>query len=579
MLKKAYLFTVFFLIGLFSANPLAAQTQTQTDVERSLLPDIDPQDIEIRSQFQARFPGLSRQPILGFNPRPRVYQIDPDRVPYIESEEEQLANLPMGQLARPESPHYNPLGYAPPKYAFVRAGVGSDVTPEADIFAIGRIDDGHWVSGNLRHHSSGGHEETVETSYRNLQATIRSYNRLTDQARLQIHGGIESDFNHQLATESPDSLFTGFNSRTERLGFHGGAEVTVSQTSLSGVNAYLSGYGNNFSLSSELPALNNFSASDWGVNAGAEYSMLGQNINELFRFGLDVDAGADSPADSSSQGWSVTTLSGVYERLFNYRTDVKIRAGLSGVTDSEHDFKFYFTPEAEIKHTFFRGFNIRGHAYGKPSYQTFSDVYRENRFFDFGNPGVHQYEMAALGEIQVEPFIGTKISGGVSYKHVSNHLYYTRRTAPMGITEIERGYYRTNYNNASIFSIFGGIAQDLKPEVIWLSANAFIRDHTLSGIDGNIPYTETLTVSSTISFRPVRDLLIEGWGDFNSGRENEYGRSLSSYVTLGGRFEFSLNENFGIYGKLLNILNEEYEYWDGFQEHGFRGFVGITILL
>src|SRR5690625_6229989 len=93
--------------------------------------------------------------------------------------------------------------------------------------------------------------------------------------------------------------------------------------------------------------------------------MLGQNINEIYRAGLDVRAGAATPADSSSQGWSVTTLSGTYERLFNYRTDVKISAGLSGVTDSEHDFKFYFSPRAEIKHTFFRGFNIRGLAYGE----------------------------------------------------------------------------------------------------------------------------------------------------------------------------------------------------------------------
>src|SRR5690625_2711202 len=130
MLKKVLLITGLLLTGLFFAEQLAGQTQTQADVERSLLPDIDPQDIEIRSQFQARFPGLSRQPILGFNPRPRVYQIDPDRIPFIEDEEAQLANLPMGRLDRPDSPEYNALGYAPPKYAFIRAGVGSDITPE-----------------------------------------------------------------------------------------------------------------------------------------------------------------------------------------------------------------------------------------------------------------------------------------------------------------------------------------------------------------------------------------------------------------------------------------------------------------
>jgi len=44
---------------------------------QNLLPDINPQDIEIRGVFKASFPGIRRQPYLGFNPKPRVYRIDP----------------------------------------------------------------------------------------------------------------------------------------------------------------------------------------------------------------------------------------------------------------------------------------------------------------------------------------------------------------------------------------------------------------------------------------------------------------------------------------------------------------------
>ena len=54
----------------------------ETPTPGSLLPDIDPQDIEIRGEFSARFPGIMRQPILGFSPRPRVFQIDPNRMPF-----------------------------------------------------------------------------------------------------------------------------------------------------------------------------------------------------------------------------------------------------------------------------------------------------------------------------------------------------------------------------------------------------------------------------------------------------------------------------------------------------------------
>src|SRR5690625_7731725 len=93
MLKKVLLITGLLLTGLFFAEQLAGQTQTQADVERSLLPDMDPQDIEIWSQFQARFPGLSSQAILGFNHRRRVYQLAYTRSTPIIDSFAPLANL------------------------------------------------------------------------------------------------------------------------------------------------------------------------------------------------------------------------------------------------------------------------------------------------------------------------------------------------------------------------------------------------------------------------------------------------------------------------------------------------------
>ena len=54
-----------FLFFLISGVDAFAQTGS---TQNSLLPEIDPQDIEIRSEFRARFPGIRRQPILGFNP-------------------------------------------------------------------------------------------------------------------------------------------------------------------------------------------------------------------------------------------------------------------------------------------------------------------------------------------------------------------------------------------------------------------------------------------------------------------------------------------------------------------------------
>jgi len=135
----ALLLTSFTLFA--GVKAVAQDAQQQTGTQQTLLPEIDPQDIEIRSQFQARFPGLRRQPILGFNPRPRVFQIDPNRTPFFEDEETVVANLPIGVLDRPEPPRYMPLGYSDPQNGFARIGIGSYFTPEADVYAVGRLNE------------------------------------------------------------------------------------------------------------------------------------------------------------------------------------------------------------------------------------------------------------------------------------------------------------------------------------------------------------------------------------------------------------------------------------------------------
>ncbi|HKL18603.1 MAG TPA: hypothetical protein VJ905_06530, partial [Halalkalibaculum sp.] len=111
-----------FLFFLFLAVLTIPSVAQQQDTENSLLPEIDPQDIEIRSQFRARFPGIRRQPILGFDPTPRVYQVDPNRQPFMETQEQVVANLPVSELSRPNPPAYNPMRYSENIQAYSRLG-------------------------------------------------------------------------------------------------------------------------------------------------------------------------------------------------------------------------------------------------------------------------------------------------------------------------------------------------------------------------------------------------------------------------------------------------------------------------
>ena len=577
------LIAIIFILPITGVATLTAQT-VQTDSEQSLLPEIDPQDIEIRSQFQARFPGLRRQPILGFNPRPRVFQTDPNRLPFIESYEAVAANLPVGALDRAEAPEFRPLGYAIPRNAFFRGGFGSYFSPELDLFATTQLSSKNWISGSASLRSSNGHDEQVTTSYRFFDASMKSFNRLSNRTDLTFTAGIESNFNHMLQLNTLDGTYWNTNNRDDFLdadtrieftGFNASTDLNFKSTSLSGIQLSLDGFTHNYNSISDI----NYSgeSKEWGVGFNAEYSRLGNQINEIHRVRFHTETGSITPLFVENDLWSVSRLSAHYERLFNYRTDIKASLGISSVTDATEDFKIYFSPELEVKHRFFTGFNIRGYVSASPSHSTYYSHQRENRFFDLNSTLQHQYEILALGEILMEPFYGTKILAGVSFQDVKNFQYYSRRPLFGDLSVISEAYYMANYMDANIFRVFGSISQDLRPNVIWVSVDGHWQIPKLSNGD-KIPYSESLSLKAAVSVQPARDLLIEGWGEYNGNREDHLGEKLSSYVLLGGRFEVSLSEKYGIYGKILNILNEDYELWNGYQERGFQGFVGFTYI-
>lgn len=573
-MHRVLVLLVFFICSFFYWSPAAAQ-QDQSE-EQSLLPEIDPQDIEIRSQFQARFPGLRRQPILGFNPRPRVFQIDPDRMPFIEDEETVVANLPIGELSRPDPPAYEGLGYATPKHAFIRAGIGSYISPELDAFATAKFSDHNWLSTDLHFNSSDGHDERVKTSYRFADVSLKSFNRLSEKTNLVLKAGVISNFNHQLQLNSDVEDLLNTNTKISRLGFNGSANVNVAQTSLSGTSISAKGFYDEFTTESGRSEFEG-TASEGGADISAEYSRLGKNLYEVHSLHLQTKLAATTTLSTGVYDWSVTTLSARYERLFNYKTDVHLSFGVSGVNDAVDDFNVYISPRAKINHTVFRGLQVRGEVLARPTHQTYSEIHSENRFFNINSILRHQYEMRALGELEMEPFYGTKILGGASFQDVKNYLYYNREQSPMNIGEISGGYYSAEFEDATIFKVYGGFTQDLKPDVLWFSADGYWQVPTFAD-DERIPFTETVSLKAALSFQPKDNLLLEGWGEFAGGREDHLGANLSSFALIGGRFELSLSENVGVYGKLLNLLNENYELWQGYEERGFQGFAGFTFL-
>ena len=574
------LFLFVFIAGITSSlNAQEAAEQTQ----QTLLPDIDPQDIEIRSQFQARFPGLTRQPILGFNPKPRVFQLDPNRTPFIESEEAVAASLPVGELDRPDAPGYAPLTYSDPTRGFARLGLGSYTTPEADVYMIQGLGDKNWVSGNLSHRSSDGHLDNYNSSFRDFETTIRSQFALSDRTQLRLNAGIFSNFNYLPPDETDNEVFRRSETRSHGDGFKFGGNIDYGRTSVSGLSTTFNVYRNQFEIEDVLddgafavPG----TASEWGGNIGMRYAWAGPRVEEVYSIYARLKAGGIDLIGRERDDWNITEGGVKYERLLNYQTDIDASFGGAVVTDDFEESRFYITPTIDIRHTIADGIDLRGRLSGKPQHYSFNEYREMNRFIGLTEPVSHQYNSELRGEVIMEPLTGTVLTGGVQFQHIRNYAYFTRSEGGETFPDVPAGTrfsYQPNFDNASFLKLYGSFSQQLAAEKLWVSADAYWQRPRLADND-YIPYVEALGIKGSASFRPIPDLVVEGWADFIGTRHNPIGDDLSSFLLLGTRFELALTSNIGVYAKLLNINDVSYEIWQGYEERGFQAYAGITYL-
>lgn len=94
------------LLGALLLSSAPSSTAVAQDAE---LPDLAPREVEITGDLTISFPTLRRQPIVGFNPLPRVPDIPMSRRPFTEAYAQRSADLPPSPLQAPEPPQVSAI--------------------------------------------------------------------------------------------------------------------------------------------------------------------------------------------------------------------------------------------------------------------------------------------------------------------------------------------------------------------------------------------------------------------------------------------------------------------------------------
>lgn len=557
----------------------------QQEEQSTLLPEIDPQDIEIRSQFRARFPGLNRQPILGFDPQPRVFQIDPDRMPFMESRDDVVASLPVSQLTRPSPPGYSPLEYADRHHVFGRFGFGNYLTSEAQIWGAYKFNDNKSYAGGDLDFSSGAedHLEEAPTTYRNLRAHAEFGTKLDQRTQLDLYGGARGDFNYSPgfpASAGSDGTNLG---RRNVSGLNFGAEIRRMQ---SGVRGWKVGAEVRRFYTEKIER----SAEPWGrssvYSGSARYQWAGGNPSETWQLRASARGGSHTSMDEDRYPWHTLGAAMVYDRLFNYRTQVSAEAGMYGTYSRAEEHRLLFGGHLEIKQWLSDRFTLEGEVEAVPRMATREEYYELNRFLRVDQALEHNYRIGASVELSYSLYDESSLYGGVSYHREDHHavFVYMPDTA-VGSRVPEAGDYRIGFEEVTLARVYGGIAHDLLPERIWFSAEGYfqipkLREHVDYHSSDRVPNRELWGINGSLSFRPIDRLTVEGWADLLGGRETASGTgNLDPIFLLGAQADLEFTDGLGVYAKIVNLLNQRYERWFGFEERPFQIMGGVTLKL
>jgi len=102
----------------FVAAPASAR-------QDAALPDLAPRQVEITGDLTIAFPALRRQPIVGFNPPPRVPDIPSNRTPFTEAYAQRSADLPPSPLPPPDPPQVSAIERRVAANGLIDARVGA----------------------------------------------------------------------------------------------------------------------------------------------------------------------------------------------------------------------------------------------------------------------------------------------------------------------------------------------------------------------------------------------------------------------------------------------------------------------
>lgn len=563
---------------------LAALAQSVT--AQQVLPELAPQIVEITGDLTISFPSLRRQPLAGFNPPPRVPDIPPNRIPYVDAYKQEGTDLPPSPITAPVPPSMSSVAHRRPSSALIEVGVGRYVSGyiKGNISApVGkRATLTAWADIN----GTDGRDpfsdiDDISTAADNQAGgvAIRS-----NTGALRLGADVElarNSFNMFGATAGTPRVFRSAPDRTvsEWLG-----SVFLSSGSRDGTYASVNvGIGGS-SVDTDIkvlaadipePPANDDETRFFISGTAGVAASTGRLESDLFISRRTIEfSGTGNKSISSGNGaagfhfdYSERVSVSVAARIMGFNAEGQSESG------GDRDL-VYFAPDFRVRYAAAPGLQIT--FANAPGLETgsFADIYRLAPFIQDGP--IIQPVLTSTNLFGEASFMNERASvrGRIGWKDIQNYRVIEHDASSSALFDL--GYAAVSYEDASIVYVEAEAMLSLMTGMN-TSVTATYRDGELSDSDTDIPYFSPFSLSAFLTLDPLDgDLLLRGTVKMESSRYRDRAKTekVDRVFGIGLEAKYFVTEQTSAVVGVRN-LGKKSEFWENYETDSGVFYAGI----
>ena len=595
------LFMILLLAVLVCCQPADATAQSR-DTTGTILPNLSPQEVEIRGQLEIAFPSLQRQPLIGFNPPPRVPEIPEGYRPYTEAYK--LAGL-RSQNRTPGSNTSEsgaPLtSTPPPTKGEVEASVGRYLSRVIRARLSGPISARSSVYARVDYEGTEGYSpESDIDDLRNPYDGIRSVLGFQSSGP-RVGGGFE--------IKGEVNSFTLFGTNFLQNGTFSSDIVLPDRNGLNGVMEFWLSTYNESTIDSDFRLAYSSSRyrTDLFDQALMPLSKLNQQEQRLTgSFSLDIPFSLGSflvSTEVSSSGLDQSALNASIEdfSLFEFKNyylsaqsgfRIALASNLSLTVaghflstsflenDQEQSIS-YLTANADL--SFYPTPGLTFFIRNRPSIQKNSlwDIFSKNPYVQ--DQPLFQSTLHPLDAQAGFTFYKgmVQLSANVGYIQTPNHLVFEHiPDQPVTGYEYTRGVFEAFYGDADILHASGTLSLALSNQ-LHLKFGLSVREAELTDSGDEIPYFSPFSSENMLSYSFANNsMLVQVLSTLQSSRFRSRAdqEKIPGYIDLDLLYTYMLNSGLGFVVRFDNVIGDPLEYWEHYKESPFMVSAGIRVL-